>query len=365
MVIKRKGAGKIGALFMLALACMVTGCGVKEAGQAEGNKQSAEDVYEAAQPEENGGMSKQENEPSEEISYSLWNAYWNLEGAEEQTEALSEYVKNINFFAAYFDQDDTPFIPQATTEFFNANAASYQEHGWNCYLTVVNDQMNADGSSSLKSTDLLYRLLEQEENYTAHAEELIALAAEAGYDGLEIDYENIRKDEVLWGYFMNFIGYLYDRCEEEDLLLRVVIETNINADQIDWVEGPSYCVMCYNLYGSHSEPGPKADRAFLEEIMEKMRYVPGTVDYALANGGFDWSEDGTVKGLTVKQAETLKAEYGAQEERDASAAKFFEYTDDNGVKHEVWYGDQETLDSWMMWLQSGGNWNYSIWRLGE
>lgn len=352
MAFGKKRTRRIG--LMLVAACMLAGCGAKEAEKAEAKQQS-----------ETINVPVKEEEPSQEVSYSLWNAYWNLEGAEEQTEVLAEHVENVNFFAAYFDQNDAAFIPQATTDFYTANGEVYHERGWNCYLTVVNDQINADGSSSLKSTDLLYRLLEKEENYTVHAESLITIAKEAGYDGLEIDYENIRKDDVLWGYFMNFIGYLYDRCEEENLLLRVVIETNIKADEINWVEGPVYCVMCYNLYGSHSEPGPKADRAFLEEIMEKMRYVPGTVDYALANGGFDWSEDGTVKGLTVKQAETLLTEYGAEAERDDSAAKFFEYTDENGMRHEVWYGDQETLNSWMSWLQSGDNWNYSIWRLGE
>ncbi|MBP3476161.1 MAG: glycosyl hydrolase [Lachnospiraceae bacterium] len=357
MAFGKKRSRRIGLL--LLAACMLAGCGGKEAGSAEAKQQDEERVQMAVQETETEG------EQIREISYSLWNAYWNLEGVEEQTEILAEHVKNVNFFAAYFDQNDDVFIPQETTDFYTANGALYRERGWNCYLTVVNDQINADGSSSLKTTELLYRLLEQEERYTAHAESLITLAKEAGYDGLEIDYENIRKDDVLWGYFMNFIGYLYDRCEEENLLLRVVIETNINADQIDWVEGPTYCVMCYNLYGSHSEPGPKADRAFLEEIMEKMRYVPGEVDYALANGGFDWGEDGTVKSLTVKQAETLMAGYGQEAERDESAAKVFTYTDENGVSHEVWYGDQETLDSWMLWLQSGDNWNYSIWRLGD
>lgn len=355
------GKGSRRFVLLLLTVCMLAGCGEKEADSAEAEQQDAENVQLAVQETETGT----EAGKSGEISYSLWNAYWNLEGVEEQTEILAEHVKNVNFFAAYFDQDDDVFIPEETADFYAANGALYRERGWNCYLTVVNDRINADGSSSLKSTDLLYRLLEQEEDYTAHAESLITLAKDAGYDGLEIDYENIRKDDILWEYFMKFIGYLYGRCEEENLLLRVVIETNIKADQIEWVEGPVYCVMCYNLYGSHSEPGPKADRAFLEEIMEKMRYVPGTVDYALANGGFDWSGDGTVKGLTVKQAETLMAEYGAEAERDESAAKVFRYTDVEGVEHEVWYGDQETLDSWMLWLQSGDNWNYSIWRLGE
>ena len=30
-------------------------------------------------------------------------------------------------------------------------------------------------------------------------------------------------------------------------------------DALDFSEGASYAVMCYNLYGNGTEPGPKAD----------------------------------------------------------------------------------------------------------
>ena len=303
---------------------------------------------------------------NEQAGYSVWNAYWNLEGVETQTEELAEYIRNVNFFAAYFDQHDNVFIPSSSLAFYEQNRDTYRKNGWNCYLTVVNDQILADGTSSLKSTDLLYRLLTHEEIYTAHAEELLALVMEHGYDGLEIDYENIRKDNILWEYFMNFADYLHSRCEEEGILLRILLETNIEPENIPWVDGPSYVVMCYNLYGSHSGPGPKADRTFLEDIMEKMKNVPGKIDYALANGGFDWSDNGTVKSLTASQAKQLEEAAGVTAKRDdASDAKYFSYEDANGIRHEVWYADEDTMQSWMTWLQANDNWDYSIWRLGE
>ena len=342
-------------VWILMLALILAGCGAQAEQVQAGEGQQDEVITD---------MPVTEGEPRE-VSYSLWNVYWNLEGVEDQTEKLADHVKNVNFFAAYFDKDDAAFIPQGTIDFFAANGEEYKNRGWNRYLTVVNDKINEDGSSSLKSTELLYRLLEQEEVYKTHAESLVTLAKNAGYDGLEIDYENIRKDNTLWKYYMNFIGYPYGRCTEEGLLLRVVIEPGIEADKIPWVEGPVYSVMCYNLYGSHSGPGPKADKQFLKTVMENMRHVPGTVDYALANGGFDWGDDDSIVSLTTKQAEALRAEYGADLKVDASGAKYYSYQDESGMSHEVWYGDQETLEIWMGWLQEGGNWDYSIWRLGE
>ena len=114
---------------------------------------------------------------------------------------------------------------------------------------------------------------------------------------------------------------------------------------------------------THDEPNLSE---FLEEIMEKMRYVPGKVDYALANGGFDWDENGGIASLTTEQAEAEAVQYQAEVIRDeASGVNHFEYEDENQDCHEVWYGDDETLQIWMGWLQSGDNWNYSIWRLGK
>lgn len=338
----------------MCVVFLLTGCGIQITGKK--------------QPMPGEAVVNVPTKPQErvrEVSYTLWNAYWNLDGVEQQTEELSAHVKNVNFFAAYFDQDDKVFIPQATTDFYHAHRQSYREKGWDCYLTVVNDQKGEDGSTALKSTQLLYRLLGEEASYTAHAQSLVALAKSQGYDGIDIDYENIRKDETLWKYFMAFIGYLYEQCKEEGLHLRVTVETNIDTDKIAWVDGPVYSVMCYNLFGSHSGPGPKADKEFLATVMDKMGCVPGTVDYALANGGFDWGQDGSIVSVTVKQAQELMRTYGVSHETDESGAKRFTYKDEEGVFHEVWYGDQETLEIWMRWLQEGDNWDYSIWRLGE
>lgn len=304
--------------------------------------------------------------PMNQGNYTVWNVYWNLDGVPEQVERYAEHIVNVNFFGAYFDKDNALFIAPKTTEFYQQKAGNYGNRGWKRYLTFVNDKVNADGKSSLKSKDLLYAILDNEEKCRAHAEQVIALAKNNGYDGVEIDYENLRRDETLWQHFMRFIGILYTRCQQENLLLRVVIEPDIPAERIAWVSGPVYCMMCYNLYGSHSGPGPKADRQFLEGLMNNMSHVPGEVDYALANGGFDWGDDGSCKSLTVKAAQALVKEKGADVQTDpASGAKYYSYKDANGIGHQVWYGDDDTLNQWMSWLGEKGHYNYSIWRLGD
>lgn len=348
---------KIILVLAVSMSAALSGCGadtsLAENGSTQEHGQDAQEAEENDIPESTGNCS-------------VWNVYWNLDGVEEQIESLSDKICNVNYFAAYFDYENHVFVDKSTVDFYEKTGETYKARGWKCYLTVVNDQILEDGSSSLKSKELLYDILSEQETYEAHAEELISVATQYGYDGLEIDYENIRKDDTLWGYFMPFVEYLYDRCNEEGLLLRVVLETNIDTARIDWVEGPEYVVMCYNLYGSHSEPGPKADKAFIEEIREKMSNVPGNVDYALANGGFDWSSEGTVKSLTGKKAQELLAEYDVTPKRDEdSDVNYFTYEDENGISHEVWYADDKTLQTWMSWISTDEEQKFSIWRLGE
>lgn len=303
---------------------------------------------------------------AKEGSLTVWNVYWNLDGAAEQMEQHADRIENVNFFGAYFDRNNEPFIAPKTMEFFETYGEDYRKKGWHCYLTIVNDKIEADGKSSLKSSELLYALLDDEEKCRIHADKVLSLAKNNGFDGVEIDYENLRQDGILWAHFMRFIDILYTRCRQEELMLRVVIEPSAPTSEISWVNGPVYSVMCYNLYGSHSKPGPKADKAFLESIMDAMEYVPGEVDYALANGGFDWGEDGSCTALTVKAAQELLAVQGAEYSVDeTSGAKYFRYKTADGVSHQVWYGDQETLDIWIGWLAEKGHEHYSIWRLGN
>ncbi len=41
----------------------------------------------------------------------------------------------------------------------------------------------------------------------------------------------------------------------------------------------------------------------------------------------------------------------------------FKYTDEDGIEHEVWYADKNTLNSWMQVIKEKG-YGISLWRLG-
>jgi spore germination protein YaaH len=128
--------------------------------------------------------------------------------------------------------------------------------------------------------------------------------------------------------------------------------------------GPEYVVMCYNLYGTHSGPGPKADADFLDTTMEKNKRLPGQVTMAFANGGFQWDDDGQCTALTQVQALKKMEQITGEAVRDPkSNALSFTYEEDKR-HYTVWFADGNTISYWISLAHDNGYRSFAIWRLG-
>jgi len=294
-------------------------------------------------------------------SYGAWVVYWDNDMASNQLTANANQYDTICHFAAYFDINKNLFIPEEVLEFLNQQNNSDALKNKESYLTIVNDLI-IDGGSSLKDTDLLYEIFKDQSSIDSHVNSIISLAVENDFDGIEIDYERIRKDMTLWGMFINFENTLIEKASAYGLKVRVVLEPGIPFDSIDFPAGAEYVIMCYNLYGYSAEAGPKADYAFLGELVDKSAYLPGNTNFALANGGFRFSEDGAT-GLTYDQAVSLADEYGAEVTRDDnSGALYFSFTE-NGKDYQVWYADDVTIELWVNYLEQKGCNRFTLWRI--
>lgn len=300
----------------------------------------------------------------QELEVSVWYPYWDNETAEEELGLFGSDCDTICFFAAYYDKDNVAFIPEDTIDTFGRLLQKGSLSGKKTYLSFVNDKLLEKGSS-LKDTELLYALLGDDEKAMQHARDCIELAKDLGCEGVEIDYEAIKKDENLWKCFNSFTHIMAKEAEAEGMPLRIVFEPSAPLESFDWPSYPEYVMMCYNLYGFGTKAGPKADFEFIENLASKMKSLPGEANMAFANGGFDFAEDGSVKQINLHNiTEILKANDITPVRDDSSGDMFFDYTDDQGVSHEIWYADQETLKLWMQTSQNNGINRVSVWRLG-
>jgi hypothetical protein len=121
--------------------------------------------------------------------------------------------------------------------------------------------------------------------------------------------------------------------------------------------------MCYNLYGYHSGPGPKADLAFLKKTCELYMNAPFTVRMAFATGGFDWY-DGTIDALTQEHAQKKLHAVQFEPSRDEESGALTAIYKQDGKEHTMWYADAKTLCVWQDVCTSYGFTFFDLFRLG-
>lgn len=296
------------------------------------------------------------------VQKSAWLAYWDLEAGEKDLAKVSKKLEKLSYFGAYFDKDGRLFLPKELSD--KRTELQKQKVGYQTYLTFINDKQNADGSAVMKDIDILKRLFADEPSMDKHIAEIIAMTKQGGYDGIEIDYERIWKDEKVGQAFIRFTEKLYEQAIKQDLDLRVILEPGTPFTSVDFPRGPEYVVMLYNLHGLHNSPGPKADKEFIQKKVKQMAALPGEKAVALSTGGCLWGDNGEKRFLTEVEARTLAATYGVQQKRDEdSQCLVFAYKE-KGVAYQVWYADSKTLQYWIVAAQEQGVNQISLWRLG-
>ncbi|GMK37423.1 hypothetical protein PCCS19_04770 [Paenibacillus sp. CCS19] len=303
--------------------------------------------------------------PAGEAALSAWLADWQWqEGARDLQEAAAG-LDSLQLFAAYFDESDRlTFTDSFKKELSAVREAAAANPTMRMDLTIVNDILFEDGHESQKDSDLVSRLLAERDERSRHVNEIMAAANQYGFGGVELDYEKI--DERDWGRFSLLVFELYTKLKAQGKTLRVVLEPRAPVEKLKLPSGPTYVMMAYNLYGNHSEPGPKADKSFIRKLAARLSNLPGDPYLAFATGGFDWTGGkGTATGVTELQAVELAKRSAEPPQRDASSGSLkFQYKDDEGVKHTVWYADEQTISWWIELAKLAGHNKVAIWRLG-
>lgn len=310
------------------------------------------------------GFGINENSKRKTINISAWIVDWDLKRGIEEVESTSVALSSVQLFAAYFNEEDDVFLNEKSIRVMDKSKEELVDKGLkNIYLTVVNDIVFQDGKSIQKDSKLITRIMKNEEKRKDHIEELVKLVDNEKFVGMELDYEKIESD--VWDEYALFIEELGVELREIGKQLRIVLEPMTPLEEVDFPQDYEYVMMAYNLYGPHSEPGPKADEEFIKNQSERMNSNFKNMRIAFALGGFDWVENEKVKAVTEIEAQKLLLKANSEVKRDKkSNSVYFNYTDDSGVKHTVWYADRETISTWMKTAYRKGMRNFALWRLG-
>ncbi|WP_288165066.1 glycoside hydrolase family 18 protein, partial [Acidaminococcus intestini] len=209
---------------------------------------------------------KQRPQPS--FDSNAWVAYWDYSRGLKEAKAVSSQLNSVSYFGGALDSQGKVIVLGPAGDFITEKLPRYKVTVKK-YLTVVNDvyddPQDPKSQTKVKDTAVLENLLATKESRQAHIDDLFGTMKKYGYDGLEIDYEQVWKNPLVAFRYVKFIQEIAAAADEQQIPLRIIFEPSVPANKLIFPEGPEYVIMSYNLYGMHTkEAGPKADKAFID-----------------------------------------------------------------------------------------------------
>lgn len=228
-------------------------------------------------------------------------------------------------------------------------------------------------------SDRLHKMLNNNTLRDRHIEEIIAIMKKYNYDGIDLDYENIK--EVDRDEFSEFVRLLAARVHEEKKFLTIALHAKTD-DKGKW-HGPAatdYAVMneaadrimlmTYDYsWGTSPTPGNIAPVSWMREVLD---YAVTKIDrekllLGIHFYGYDWGYDENNRGvlITYKDMLEIRSTYGGSAIQTTSEnEKFFTYGRD-GRKHTVYFADAETVEARLKLVREYDIAGIGIWRIGD
>lgn len=188
-------------------------------------------------------------------------------------------------------------------------------------------------------------------------------------DGINIDYESVpdasQKDLVL------FMRELYNKFHP--LGLEVTKDVPLKDESFNVGELSRYCDhLILMAYDEHmpglTSAGPIASQKWFEEGVEKKISQIGSGKIIVALGGYayDWRDGGiSGKALTFQEAMNIASRTKSRITFDKETQNpTYDYRDENGDLHRVWFLDARTLSNEMN-ATRGDVYGCALWRLGS
>lgn len=193
-------------------------------------------------------------------------------------------------------------------------------------------------------------------------------------DGVNIDFEMVpAQDRENLSAFMKELSA---RLKPQGYTVSIDVfpkqdENNDVAVAYDYEALAKYAdkimIMTYDNHGAWSEAGPIADIRWVENTLKyALKFIPKNKVYlGIAAYGYDWSSKG-VESLEYPAITNLIQKFDASVRLDnASKSPHFAYTGPDGINHEVWYENSESLKYKLDLVNKYDIAGAAIWKLGE
>lgn len=199
------------------------------------------------------------------------------------------------------------------------------------------------------------------------ARALVSGARDNGFAGINLDFENL--PDGAQGNYTAFVGELGRALHAERKRLTVDVPLDDPAFHYRALgqAADSVVLMAYDEHEDSSGPGPIASQGWLAGAVAARRAEIGAARLTVALGsyGYDWARGGNSE-LSFQDALTLAHDADARPRLDpASLNPTFDYQDDAGKAHHVWYLDAASVYDEAQAVRALGIRAVGLWRLGS
>lgn len=262
------------------------------------------------------------------------------------------YLSELSFFSYGFTRNGQLIPPALPEDWMLEMAAEYQTRS---VLTLTPLDENGKFSNQLISV-----MVNDEAVKNRLLEEILVVMHQKGYGGLDIDFEYILAEDR--DAFTQFVQDAVEKLAPYGYPVSVALAPKTSADQPGLLyEGKDYralgrianhvLIMTYEWGYTY---GPPMAVAPLNKVREVVEYAvseipPEKISMGIPNYGYDWPLPyvrGTTRARTIGNIEavTIAGRYGQSILFDETAqSPYFNYTDENGIRHEVWFEDVRSL----------------------
>jgi spore germination protein YaaH len=289
---------------------------------------------------------------------------------------LQNYATYINAVSAdvYAVNEDGQIIgddPNDVVTFNKAhNIATYA-----CVSNYNNDEGVQDFDSTLAEAALV-----------THKDTLIpalvALAADGGYDGINIDFEGIAYSHNLDSVRATFSSFIHElagglHAKGLKLIISVPAKTGDSLDD-DWsypfdlaalgADADYLQLMTYDEHGpGWSDSGPISGLDWVEQTIEfsVSQTDPAKLLIGFPAYGYDWVSDGSDGVFSWVDFPALLQKPGAESHWDeTSQSPWVTYTED-GLVHTIWYENDASIRAKAALVKMYALGGWSMWALGD
>lgn len=276
-------------------------------------------------------------------------------------------ISSTSTFAHQINSDGTVTAPYGV----NLGALTYAEN-----LGIPNYMLVHNMVGGTFTNQVVHQVLSDETLRKKLVDDILVNVKYYGYDGVEIDFEGIKGEDR--AAFTTFLDELKQKLTPENLTLFIAVPAKTWDDTKNvWSGGYDYAaigkivdrvmIMSYDEHWSGGPAGPVSSlpwfenvAAFANKTIPKDKLLMGLPLY-----GYDWPETGKGRALLPTGIENLMKQYGGQVELDpVSSTPFYRYTDSKGVKHIVWFENNESIAKKVQVVQNFGFKGVGLWRLG-